>query len=1085
MNTKKQANEFIQPGFFPGNFGNEPKFDTREYEDDNMFTGVEEGPYGDGSRLSDKDKRPEFKKEPVKKHRWLTPEDLKKYIVSPDGTIRAVKPPDSEENKMFDYKAKINYILSRLAAAAEGATAGKGPKETLMEILGINEEQMSPEMIKVTMDGLKKNLPDFKTENIIKVIEEISVMSQQAEANAAVTQGILDEYNKSLDQDKLYFDSLKSATKTVANDLLRSTIDKTSDLLVKMSIFPLIVKKCVKSFEYLDPKSGKCLFKAKSKMGIKGPAVPTELNLKQLEEGAKAATALVKFAEKNKKEIKEVNSAIGSAMESVKKSASKVPEAQKKIIVVFKKMSDSANARKKAFVDAYNDFRTVAKGYEERFPELQSMVKKAEKSASDVESLAAKATSDPANTIESLTELLAKMETAGAELKTTVDQAQQLIAGEKAFEATKETVEPAPEAPAPAAEAPAVSEAEALPEAESSQSGELARIAAASFESVVSKLNAMDSDDVWGDSVSALQSLNEDLESLVKEGEKMDAEITKKTDHLNALVQKASGADEGAESIMDEMSEKMEGSEAPVEEPAMEPEMAFASEEKGLEKTADATKVEVEPREYMEKYKKTLEELKGKTPKGVVEESEKAIGSWKEALAPYMPTMGYFTMFSVACEDFLKSAVEPAIIEIPENEAKSALKEFEQACREELVKRQSTIAADPELSKILGFQERETTTEESKKSASVADLFSQFVKELKNLKTETGDKLADLFGKDKNIQLFMAQVVKGSKVTIDVGLERRPSKEGPISFDEVATLMSDTGEAVIGHLNKQISDPKMDEGKKRVLEATKNKIISLDRAIKKAQADASAESRTAVAEAVKDLIGIYKQSKEKFHATDLNTQAFMDMLEDIAAGGQESVATLAPFHTLFVTAEDSSEGLSPQDAAALWADSIWPDLETIYTSYGSAFDLAIDNFMEAAESISTEEPEAAPVGEPELAFAADSNPDVIKRKAISDIVAPISPNDMYSSYDLSENSWELREENGTKKLVINKDLKNLVTKRMNEFLKGAYNEGDVVNVDFGNNIASGTVKEYLGDKNYKVAVSGNVFTVPEINLFKI
>ena len=142
--------------------------------------------------------------------------------------------------------------------------------------------------------------------------------------------------------------------------------------------------------------------------------------------------------------------------------------------------------------------------------------------------------------------------------------------------------------------------------------------------------------------------------------------------------------------------------------------------------------------------------------------------------------------------------------------------------------------------------------------------------------------------------------------------------------------------------------------------------------------------------------------------------------------------------------------------------------ETISSKYG----------VESGEGEAEEAPAEVPAGE---LVEASSNGKLDKTAEATTVIAPITPNDMYSSYDLSDNVWELKDN----KLTINKNLKNLVTKRMNEFLKGAYQEGDMVQVDLGNSITVGTVQAYLGNKTYKVALGGMVATVPEENLFKL
>ena len=108
-------------------------------------------------------------------------------------------------------------------------------------------------------------------------------------------------------------------------------------------------------------------------------------------------------------------------------------------------------------------------------------------------------------------------------------------------------------------------------------------------------------------------------------------------------------------------------------------------------------------------------------------------------------------------------------------------------------------------------------------------------------------------------------------------------------------------------------------------------------------------------------------------------------------------------------------------------------------------------------------------------------------KKIAESLNPstVGSNGMYSYLDLSENTIGVREISGKQKIVINKDLKNLVTKRINEFIKGAHNCGAFVNVDMNGYISSGTVVAYMGNGNYKISCNGVDHTVPSDRIFKI
>lgn len=117
-----------------------------------------------------------------------------------------------------------------------------------------------------------------------------------------------------------------------------------------------------------------------------------------------------------------------------------------------------------------------------------------------------------------------------------------------------------------------------------------------------------------------------------------------------------------------------------------------------------------------------------------------------------------------------------------------------------------------------------------------------------------------------------------------------------------------------------------------------------------------------------------------------------------------------------------------------------------------------------------EEPEEAPEGE--LAYAQSRKEKDMERKAGE-----------FDKFDVSKNRLEIVEgEDGKKKLVINKNLKSLVSQRVHERLVGGFKCGDSVQVDFVDYVGFGTVKAYIGGGVYRVEVDGAVMEVPAKNV---
>ena len=89
----------------------------------------------------------------------------------------------------------------------------------------------------------------------------------------------------------------------------------------------------------------------------------------------------------------------------------------------------------------------------------------------------------------------------------------------------------------------------------------------------------------------------------------------------------------------------------------------------------------------------------------------------------------------------------------------------------------------------------------------------------------------------------------------------------------------------------------------------------------------------------------------------------------------------------------------------------------------------------------------------------------------------------FDKFDVSCNRLEIIEgEDGKRHLVINKGLRNLVSKRVREMLHGGFKCGDSVHVDLVDHMSLGVVKAYLGAGIYRIEVDGAVMEVPAKNV---
>jgi hypothetical protein len=128
---------------------------------------------------------------------------------------------------------------------------------------------------------------------------------------------------------------------------------------------------------------------------------------------------------------------------------------------------------------------------------------------------------------------------------------------------------------------------------------------------------------------------------------------------------------------------------------------------------------------------------------------------------------------------------------------------------------------------------------------------------------------------------------------------------------------------------------------------------------------------------------------------------------------------------------------------------------------------AIDK--EVGEEMPAMHPSMIPGMSAQPEFAMASQEDKMERKA-SD----------FSHFDTSENKLEIVEgdgKDGKKKIIINKNLKNLVTKRIVEFAKGAHADGVKVHIDCDDHIAVGVIQSYIGNDSYSVRIEGRMLPV--------
>lgn len=130
--------------------------------------------------------------------------------------------------------------------------------------------------------------------------------------------------------------------------------------------------------------------------------------------------------------------------------------------------------------------------------------------------------------------------------------------------------------------------------------------------------------------------------------------------------------------------------------------------------------------------------------------------------------------------------------------------------------------------------------------------------------------------------------------------------------------------------------------------------------------------------------------------------------------------------------------------------------------------------------------EEAPAEAPVMEEAPAEEKEPVLTEQDQDITATADAKAFPSEHDMSGHKLEVAESDGKKHLIIKKDVKSKIQRKLKNHFKGAFHKGEAICVDFGDYIETGTVTAYLGDGKYKVAMNdGRALDVPSGNLFRI
>lgn len=1055
----KKSMEFIQPGWFPGDFGNTPSFNTDGIEDGAMFTGVKEGPYGDGSRLTEESRNPDK----ILKRR-------RKVVVDPDGTIHPVEPV-SEVEKMRERKAKIDYILSRLAAKE------KEPKESsrpmLAKLFGF-EESYSPDEVKRALEEviarIPKLAPDVKTlDGLVDKLEEIEVAYKQMEPEASLMNSLQEEANKQQNVAQALAASYADAAAYIANDPYRENADRLRDVVERISIFHLLsddLKSTITGFNPDDPEN---IYGLRMGFGIRAP-LDVEVNpatgepvkpmsektLGQLAEAIPAALEHAKevydFYSEKKHTVSETKEVVDRVIEVMRQGASLLPKAVERVYATLTKYSDAAKTKLGLLESACNRFMDAV-GDQLEVPGMQKSYSEVEKIKEELAEIKPQLSEEQKH--ENRVALIRRMAEANARLREHINSVKEIQEGVKSLEAVP-----------PAAGTEAV---EPLPDVE--QALRPSRIAAASMDSILAELDDADSEAVWGAFISELDAATKELVSVLEPLEEAHQELS------------SASAEVGAEDL----------------------ELAGVANLNKILVQAEAVNFAFDPQEYLKRYTEFKAKYKG-DKEALVQDYESAVEELNDIMAAYRPTEYYLQMFKIAMGQ-LEEEISTAKVSRPRPGVKGLLDKAAKAIRNFLGSNQESITQDPDFSSVKNrLQMAKTKKMEMPEGGGVQmkmDLFKYVGAAINQLRHDL-DENADSVAKDLNNVLFsankknqiameLAALIESAYVNVEMELRKTPRHQ--VDIEEFISITKDMAPALMENLRLQMAGA--NDYKRKMLTHLIKGIENLDRFVDTIRSYSKPEADRELAERLRAIKQAWTTAKTETGFEDLNVQQFVDTLQDSIKEMKISSSLAVRAEELF--SEEGQESAPAEDQVSSVSEriagEIWPQLETTYNKYAAGYELALQKFEEALDSIMgmesaetpEEEPEVAPdfsMAEPAFSFAADDGK--MSRTADSEVVAPMSPNDMYSNFDLSENRLELREEGGRKKLYVNKDLKNLITKRMNEFTKGAFKEGEMVLLDLDDRIVRATVTGYNGGDIYGVRYEdGRQVMAHKSKLFKL
>lgn len=220
-----------------------------------------------------------------------------------------------------------------------------------------------------------------------------------------------------------------------------------------------------------------------------------------------------------------------------------------------------------------------------------------------------------------------------------------------------------------------------------------------------------------------------------------------------------------------------------------------------------------------------------------------------------------------------------------------------------------------------------------------------------------------------------------------------------------------------------------------------------------------------------------KQEKDKGKTTKIYQRP--------APAGAPSPATSSAYENLWIrTAKDAEKEFHG------WLetmDELMGEAAELATGMAAGMEELADSVqelssMEGYEDMSAEQP-AEEMAQPEMSEAPAEEMEAVPA-AQGDNGLKAEAKAFPSEHDQSGNFLEVVEADGQKKLVVRKDVKSKISRKVAEHFSGAFNMNDAVVVDFGDYMADGRIAGYEGDGIYAVAMNdGRKMRVPSASLF--